>query len=77
MEGGINNEGTVAWLTAEYGLMDAHAELNNVPYPRTYRHGSMCIDQIYVSDRLLAENIVLQTTIGDFDSFSQVTIGRS
>ena len=37
--------------------------------PRTYRHGSKRIDQIYVSDRLLAENIILQTTIGDFDSF--------
>ena len=49
--------------------MDAHTELNNGPSPRTYRHGSKRIDQIYVSDRLLAENIILETKIGDFDSF--------
>jgi hypothetical protein len=69
MEGELDKEGTVAWLMGEYGLMDAHAALNNGPSPRTYRHGSKRIDQIYVSDRLLAEKIVLQTTIGDFDSF--------
>ena len=69
MEGEVDKEGTVAWLMGEFGLMDAYAELNDGPSPRTYRHGSRRIDQIYVSDRLLAENIVLQTTIGDFDSF--------
>ena len=69
MEGELDKEGTVAWIMGEYGLMDAHAKLNDGPSPRTYRHGSKCIDQIYVSDRLLAENIILQTTIGDFDSF--------
>ena len=69
MEGEIDKEGTVAWLMGEYGLMDAHAELNNGPSPRTYRYGSTRIDQIYVSDRLLAEIIILQTKIGDFDSF--------
>jgi hypothetical protein len=53
----------------EYGLMDAHTELKNGPSPRTYQHGSKRIDQIYVSDCLLAENIILQKTIGDFDSF--------
>ncbi len=55
MEGEIDKEGTVAWLTAEYGLIDAHAELKTGPSTRTYRHGSWRIDQIYVSDRLLVE----------------------
>ena len=69
MEEDIDKEGTVAWLTTEYRVLDAYAELNTGPSPRTYRHGLRCIDQIYVSGRLLVENIVLQTTIGDFDSF--------
>ena len=53
----------------EFGLMDAYAELNDGPSPRTYRHGLRRIDQIYVLDRLLAENIIVQPTIGDFDLF--------
>ena len=69
MEGEVDKEGTVAWLMGEFGLLDAHEELNEGPSPRTYRHGTRRIDQIYVSDRLLVENLVLQTTIGDFDSF--------
>ena len=69
MEGGIDKEWTVVWLMKDYGLIDVHAELNTGSYPRTYRHGLRCIYQIYVSGRLLVENIVLQTTIGDFDSF--------
>ena len=35
MKGELYKEGTVAWLMGEYGLMDAHAELNNGPSPRT------------------------------------------
>ena len=69
MEGCIDKEGTVSWLMTECGLLDAHVELNTGPSPRTYRHGSRHIDQIYVSDWLLVKHVVLQTIIGDFDSF--------
>ena len=64
MEGGIDKQGKIAWLTAEFGLLGAHTELNYGPYMRTYHHGTQRIDQIYVSDLLLIENLVLQTTIG-------------
>ena len=43
--------------------------MKNGPSSKTYRYGSTRIYQIYVSDRLLAESIILQTTIGDFNSF--------
>ena len=69
MDGGIDKEGTLAWLMTEYRLLDAHAKFNIGPSPRKYWHGSQRIEQIYVSNRLLVENIVLQTKIEDFDSF--------
>ena len=40
MEGQIEKHGTIAWLTAELGLLDAHIDLNEGPYPRIYRHGT-------------------------------------
>ena len=67
--GGVHKERTIAWLMTEYSLFDAHYKLNTGPYPRTYRHGTRRIDQIYVSDQLLVKNILLQTTIEYFDSF--------
>jgi len=77
MEGEVDKEGTVAWLMGEFGLMDAYAELNDGPSPRTYRHGSRHIDQIYISDLYLQRTTYYRQQLGISTRFSQATIGRS
>ena len=69
MKGEIDKNRIITWLKAEFGLLDAHAELNKGPYLKTYQHCAQRIDHIYISNRLLIENLVLQITIREFDSF--------
>ena len=67
-EGGPSEEGSIAWFTAECGVVDIHADLHTGTFPSTYDRGSKRIDQIYVSDCLYTDNFIHTSTIGGYDS---------
>ena len=67
MKGEIDKHGTITSLTAAFGLLDVHAELNEGLHQKTYYHGTRRINHIYFSDWLLIENLVLQKNIREFD----------
>ena len=59
---------SIAWFKAESGVVAIHHELHPGPFPSTYSRGTRRIDQVYVSQRLVAKNLILLSTIGGYDS---------
>ena len=69
-------EGSIAWFTAESGVIDIHDAFHTGPFPSTYDRGTKRIDQIYVSDRLSSEILSIHRPSGDTTQFSLAIIAR-
>ena len=67
-EGDSSEEGSIAWFTAESGVIYIHDAYHTGPFPSTYDRGTKRIDQIYVSDRLSSDNFFNSSTIGGYNS---------
>ena len=76
-EGDSSEEGSIAWFTAESGVIDIHDAFHTAPFPSTYDRGTKRIDQIYVSDRLSSENFFHSSTMGVTTQFSLAITAQS
>ena len=66
-----SEKGSVAWFKAECDVVDIHHHLHQGLLPSTYSQVTRRIDQVYASHRLVANNLILMSTIGGYDSFFQ------
>ena len=66
-KGDSSKNGSIVWFKAESGVVYIHHGLHQGTFPSTYSQGTKKTDQVYVSEQLAAQNLILLSTIVGYD----------